>query len=304
MPRVLVVDDSAVDRHLAGKLLTKTPEFTVAFADDGAQALAAIEAQTPDIVVTDLQMPNLNGLELVEAVRERYPLVPVILMTAHGSEEVAVQALLAGAASYVPKNELPRHLLETVQNVLAAVRSDQQQRRLMECVDRRRLRYVLDNDTSLVPPLVDQLQQEIAAVGLVDDTSRVQVAVAVEEALLNALYHGNLELSSEELEELRSKLIEMGGKDPVLERSREPQFRERRIYVEADIGKDEARITIRDDGRGFNAADAPDPADPATLSQPRGRGLVLMRTFMDEVHRNAAGNEVCLVKRRTANGQH
>ena len=304
MPRVLVVDDSAVDRLLATKLLQKNTAFVVECANDGAEALTAIAAQSPDIVVTDLQMPKINGLQLVEAIRERHPLVPVILMTAHGSEDVAVQALMAGAASYVPKSELARHLQETVENVLQAVRTDLQQRRLMECVDRRRLSYVLDNDSSLIPPLVDQLQQAISMAGLVDDTARVQVAVAVEEALRNALYHGNLELSSDDLEELRSRLIEMGGQDPVLARGREPRFAERRIHVEADLSRDEARITIRDDGPGFDPSSVPDPTDPANLTRSSGRGLVLMRMFMDDVRRNPAGNEVCLIKRRPSNGQH
>ena len=161
-----------------------------------------------------------------------------------------------------------------------------------------RVRYVLPNESNLIPPLVDQLQQAIAAVGLVDDTARVQMAIALEEALLNSLYHGNLEMNADQLEELRSSLLCSQGADPLAERSRQAPYRERRIYVDVAISPEAARFVIRDEGPGFDPASVPDPTDPANLTRSNGRGLVLMRMFMDEVRRNASGNEVCLVKRR------
>jgi CheY-like chemotaxis protein/anti-sigma regulatory factor (Ser/Thr protein kinase) len=298
MDHVLIVDDSAVDRRLAGRLLEKHGGYTISYANDGAEALEHFARELPDLVVTDLQMPLMNGLQLVEAVRARYPLVPVILMTAHGSEEVAVQALLSGAASYVPKGELGKHLLDTVQNVLAAARSNRQLQRLMQCADERRMEFVLDNDSSLVHPLVDQLQQAVSAMGLVDDTSRVQVAIALEEALLHALYHGNLELTSEELEDVRSNLLAPQGDDVLAQRRREAPYRDRKILVQAVVTRSEARFVIRDEGRGFGAAGDLDPTDPAHMTRETGRGLVLMRMFMDDVTISETGNEIVLVKRR------
>src|ERR1700730_9966939 len=103
MATLLVVDDSAMDRRLVGGILDKNPEWTVLYAVNGKEALAEIENNIPDLVLTDMQMPEMNGLQLVTTVKEEYPLIPVVLMTAQGSEEIAVQALRAGAASYVPK---------------------------------------------------------------------------------------------------------------------------------------------------------------------------------------------------------
>ena len=97
MPKILVVDDSSVDRRIAGGLLEKIEEFNVAFAGDGEDALARIQDSPPDVVVTDIRMPQMDGLALVEAVRRDFPLVPVIIMTSEGSEELALKALQAGA---------------------------------------------------------------------------------------------------------------------------------------------------------------------------------------------------------------
>src|SRR5262245_56312694 len=128
MAKVLVVDDSPVDRRLAGSCLERrqavtgghTPtDLAPVFAANGREALDVIAREAPDLVVTDLLMPEMDGLELVREVRRRHPLLPVILVTAHGSEEVALEALRQGAASYVPKRNLTQDLLETVETVLA-----------------------------------------------------------------------------------------------------------------------------------------------------------------------------------------
>ena len=73
----------------------------------------------PDVVVTDVQMPEMDGLEFVTAARDLHPDVPVILMTAHGSERCALEALERGAASYVPKSQLVDTLLASVMQVLS-----------------------------------------------------------------------------------------------------------------------------------------------------------------------------------------
>src|SRR4051812_38910940 len=100
---VLVVDDSAMDRHLAGAIIQKMEGWHADFAGNGVEALAMLEQKKADVVLTDMLMPEMDGLQLVQAVRTKYPLIPVILMTAHGSEDIAIQALQKGAASYVPK---------------------------------------------------------------------------------------------------------------------------------------------------------------------------------------------------------
>ncbi len=122
MPTVLIVDDSLIDRELAGGLLSREGHWKIDFAGDGAEALARVEESLPDIVVTDLQMPNTNGLELTAAMRKRFPHVPVILVTAHGSESLAIEALNQGAASYVPKSQLADKLCGVVEQMLAMSR--------------------------------------------------------------------------------------------------------------------------------------------------------------------------------------
>src|SRR5262245_6293571 len=125
MTKVLVVDDNAFDRNLAGKLLEKDSGLTAVYASDGKEGLDVIDREQPALVLTDMQMPEMTGLELVEEIKSKHPNLPVILMTAHGSEDIAIQALRKGAASYVPKRDLAKDLVETVENLLATVTASQ-----------------------------------------------------------------------------------------------------------------------------------------------------------------------------------
>ena len=86
MHTILIVDDSAVERRLAGGLLQASTDYELLYAEDGIEALGLIAESRPSVVVTDLVMPGMDGLELVQAIRNSYPQIPVILMTAFGNE--------------------------------------------------------------------------------------------------------------------------------------------------------------------------------------------------------------------------
>jgi len=295
MATILVVDDSAMDRRLAGRLLEKNSEWDVLYSTDGGSALRTLDLHLPDVVLTDMQMPGMNGLELVTEMKQRFPLIPVVLMTAQGSEELAVEALQKGAASYVPKSELAHDLQDIVSRVLAASNEERNQSRLIHRMQKIEVSFVLENDLTLIPSMVSYLQQVIISMRFCDEAERLRVGVALEEALLNAYFHGNLEVSSELRETDYSAYYELAR-----QRSRELPYKARTIDVDASLSPLQIRYTIRDDGPGFDPTTLRDATDPANLERPCGRGLLLMRTFMDEISHNEAGNEVTMIKRRPA----
>lgn len=302
MPSILIVDDSAVDRRFVGGLLTRQGRFDVDYAEDGSVALSRIRQAPPDVIVTDLQMPNRNGLELVAAIRLHYPGIPVILMTGHGSEALAVEALQRGATGYVPKPQLGERLMEVVEEAIAMARADRTYERLISCLMKCEFEFQLDNDPGLIDPLVDFIQQMVAGLSLTDETGRFRLGAAVKEALLNAVYRGNLEISFQEMQDTRVSLLEGKGKDPLSERRSQAPYRDRRVRVDVKIDREAARFVIADGGPGFNPKSLPPAGEPGSLDPQTGRGLTLMRAFMDEVSFNERGNEVTLVKRREAIG--
>lgn len=296
MPAVLVVDDSSVDRRLVGGLLSSDPDFTVYFAASGTQALNMMRESVPAVVLTDLVMPEMNGLQLVTAIRDQHPFVPVILMTSKGNEEIAVQALKGGAASYVPKGHLSDTLLDTIYGVLDATRPREGHARLLTHLSRSQHTFRVNNDCTLFPPLIAFVQDHLARFGLCDQIERVRLGIALEEALVNALYHGNLEVDSGMVEDDHDAYYAL-----VEERSQLAPYNRRQIEIDLKVSPEEAVISIRDEGPGFDPHSLPDPTDPVNLDKVSGRGLLLMRTFVDELSFNDRGNQVTLVKRRRTN---
>lgn len=292
MPTILVVDDNPGDRQLVGHYLSDVDGLDLAFAENGEEAMQLIAGQRPDVILTDMRMPKMDGLSLVAAVHEQYPLLPIVLMTSFGSEQVAVEALSAGATSYVSKSQFDAELVETVRRVLKLARSRRRRRELLQFFQHSETKFVLENDPSLMPALVGFCEDTVRALGVCDPAERTHVSMALQEALDNALYHGNLEIDSELRQDGLEKYYELAD----LRRTQSP-YRERRIYVSIEEKPDRVIYTIRDEGRGFDPKSQPDPTDPENMHRLSGRGLLLIHTFMDEVRFNETGNEITMVKR-------
>ena len=291
MASVMIVDDTAVDRRLAGGLLEGTPDVEVVYAENGKDALEKIELSTPDLVVTDLQMPELDGLQLVTELSERYPDLPVILMTAHGSESIAAQALANGASSFVPKADLAENLVETVRHILAMSETENTYKKLVQCTTKADFEFNLDNDPAIIEPLVDMIQQIALSQGVLSSQHRIQMAVALENALTNAMFRGNMELSRDQFPVITNLYVG--------QRKMEPRFKDRKVYVRALVTPESVQFTIRDSGPGFDIATVPQVTDPESYRDGIGRGLVLIQAFMDEVEFSPSGNEINMTKHRS-----
>jgi CheY-like chemotaxis protein/anti-sigma regulatory factor (Ser/Thr protein kinase) len=292
-PVILVADDSLLEQKYVGRILAQQGGWRITFARNGEEALDAVAKSPPSLVLTDMNMPKMDGLTLTEKVRENFPLVPVVLMTGSGSERIAVAALKAGAADYVPKQALAHDLIPVLERVLSVGQAEHRRFRVLQGMTRRSSQFILENDPALVPPLVSQFREDLIEMGLCDLTGATRAGIALEEALLNAVYHGNLEVSSD----LRANGDEAFHKLAKERRGQEP-YSARRVRVAARLTTTAATFIIGDQGPGFDVAKLPDPTDPEFLERPSGRGVLLMRTFMDEVRYNATGNRVTLVKRR------
>ena len=122
---ILIADDSVEIRTFIEQTVLKPAGYTVYSVGDGMSALTLIRELQPDVVLTDQHMPSLKGLDLIRRVKRDLPMLPVILMTAEGSEALAVEAMRAGAVDYLLKPFDAEHLLAAVGRALAAARRGQ-----------------------------------------------------------------------------------------------------------------------------------------------------------------------------------
>jgi DNA-binding NtrC family response regulator len=115
--RILVVDDDPDIREVIEDRL-ESLGYDVSTASDGLECLSVLSKQTPDLILLDIEMPRMNGLDVLREIRKREIDVPVLMITAYGTVERAVQAMKAGAYDFIPKPFEPDHLSMIVQRAL------------------------------------------------------------------------------------------------------------------------------------------------------------------------------------------
>jgi len=116
--RILLADDHTVVRRGLRLLLESQPEFSVvAEAADGKQAVEAAEASRPDVVVLDIAMPNLNGIEAAQRILASVPGAAIVVLSMHSDEGYVLRALKAGAKGYLLKDAAEGDLIEAIKTV-------------------------------------------------------------------------------------------------------------------------------------------------------------------------------------------
>ena len=122
MIKILCVDDSATMRKMVTHTLNATGKYQCFEAADGAEGLTMVRLKNPDLIITDLNMPNMNGLDLTAAIRElashRY--TPILLLTTETSDELRNIAKERGATGWMVKPFNPEKLLRTMEKVLVS----------------------------------------------------------------------------------------------------------------------------------------------------------------------------------------
>jgi DNA-binding NtrC family response regulator len=157
--RILVVDDDENLRRVVQFQLEQRG-YEVRTAPGGTQALQVMQQMPQDLVITDLQMPGLSGLELLKKVREEYPEVCVIIVTAFGTVETAVDAMKAGAYDYITKPVNPEELILTMERALAHQRLLEEVRTLRSSLNQK---YGFENIIGRSGPLLYVLDMAVRA---------------------------------------------------------------------------------------------------------------------------------------------
>lgn len=119
MPHVLLVDDHQILRQGLKALLNDQPDFRVTEADNGRAAVGKAAELSPDVVVMDMAMPGLNGIDATRQINDLNPQIKVIALSAHTDKRMITEALRAGACGYVPKDAAFEELSNAIRQVLA-----------------------------------------------------------------------------------------------------------------------------------------------------------------------------------------
>ncbi len=289
---VLVIDDDPAILSFLSVVLHDS-RCEVSCASDGRQALdlLAQDGPPPDLVLSDIRMPEMDGLALLEALGKAHPRLPVVLMTGHADLDVSLRAIRSGAMDLVLKPITGGE----IRRILS--RLDLLQARSLTDVERadplfeETLSFRLPSQRASLHKAVVRIHHHFAAglggLGISPD----QVRVCLTEAVENALVHGNLEIDSALKEEDWGRFEAL-----VAERQADPAYARRAVSIRASLGPGGFSAQIQDQGRGFDPGRPAANPDPGFLAS-SGRGLLLIRGVMDEVRWEEGGRRICMLKR-------
>jgi DNA-binding response OmpR family regulator len=258
-------------------------------AENGKIALEKWESFQPDFILSDIRMPVMDGLELLEAVRRRDSDVIVVMATAFGSEEYTIKALRLGAHDYLKKPVRHEELGRTLKKYARLIEDRSMQQDVAAMVVRRECDLVFDNNLGLVGKTADYLMRETG--NRLSRRDRTAVLLGLGELLMNAVEHGNLGITYEEKSEAMDKSLQ--DLDRLYrERGGSPELATRKVWVEFVMNDRFAEWRITDEGAGFDWREMPDPTAPENLMASHGRGILLCRMQFDELEFLGKGNMV------------
>ncbi len=118
MYKILVVDDAGFMRKMVQTHLTKAGYDTFIEGEDGAQAVELYKAEKPDLVIMDITMPNMNGIEALGAIKGQFPDAKIVMCSAMGQESMVMEAIKLGALDFIVKPFKQERIVQTVNKIL------------------------------------------------------------------------------------------------------------------------------------------------------------------------------------------
>jgi CheY-like chemotaxis protein/anti-sigma regulatory factor (Ser/Thr protein kinase) len=274
--RVLIVEDEPPMRKLLVKIFSKVGEYQVESAEDGNKAIEACEAAGGfDLVISDIQMPGLSGVELVDMIIERWPRTAIVMLSALRTDDAVVKCLQRGALDYLTKPIDVARLLRTAERALG------RREQMPEDIGRLDVKSDVRGWVELTVPTHFEYVERF-------------------QRFVQQLYETSL--SREEVEDIRVAIDEI-GQNAVEWGNREDVSK--RIRLSYCLFKDRVVFKIEDEGEGFDVEKLKDPSrDPMAHIMERmadgkrmgGYGIFMSKSIMDDIQYSERGNVVIMTK--------
>ncbi|MBN1867168.1 response regulator [Candidatus Sumerlaeota bacterium] len=290
--RILIVDDDPGVRDFLRRAITRE-KHEVFTANNGEEGVLLFEEERPDLVLSDIRMPGMDGLAMLRAIRERSSECFVVMITGFGSEAIAVEALRLHANDYLSKPIGMDSVLQLLRRFGALAVDRELDLEIRSMVERRRLSMKIDNRREMTVKIVNYLVAETSGVFSADERQGIRLGLV--ELIMNAVEHGNLGITYEE----KSAALREGecSLDSLYQdRLSDPVRANRRVTIEFSADRDMCEWIIRDEGEGFDWRKIADPLEDIRVLKPHGRGVFLSRFHFDELEYLGKGNAVRAAK--------
>ncbi|MDM8515454.1 response regulator [Desulfobacterales bacterium HSG16] len=290
---VLIVEDDPASREYLKDTMEMEGHDALT-AENGQIGLELYAKFKPDVVLTDIEMPVMDGFGLLKAVRKRNEDSVIIMITAHGSEEYAVQALRLGANNYINKPVRHHELLPLLRKYESIVQNRTTGGTLPGVTVHREYKMKFDTRFDLIPQVADYIVSETG--DMFKKSKLLDLRLALYELLINSVEYGNLEITDKE----KREALKAGTLAKIHEkRMTMPDFGQRKITVDFKLDSSGCEWIISDEGKGFDwkpYVEGPNEEEGLLSFLSHGRGIFINILEFNEVEFIGAGNVVRVKK--------
>jgi CheY-like chemotaxis protein len=291
--RILIADDEEQIIDIL-RLHFEKWGYSCDSAENGEEAFSKIIKSPPDLLVTDIRMPRMDGLELIEKIKGEGIELPVVVITAYFDIDNAIKALRLGAVNFFKKPfEFPA-IHNTIFKIEKLKVSQLERLNALSYLEKGDMRFIIPSDVDLIDGVSSYITDRAMDLGIIPGHHKFYTQLAIDEAISNAILHGNLRIKDLEAEDKRNRTRE----ELYRERFSQPEFGNKKVHIEAVLNPSMMEVVVTDEGDGFNYSELPDPTDSENVFRYHGRGIFVIRNTMDQVRFNEKGNSITLVKHK------
>jgi YesN/AraC family two-component response regulator len=292
--KVLIVDDEPPICNMVQRFLGMN-NYQGDSASNGKEALSKIQNDHYDIVLTDIKMPEMDGLTLMKLAKSIKPELIFVIMSGYGTLDSAIECMKMGALNFIKK---PISIVELIATIKKA-----EELIITRNVPVKMKPYLIHIDKELeistkdlnnnLEMIVNYLVSEIKELGCAK-LSVDNITMGLYEALSNAIEHGNLNLKKEISRENKIDVLDSFIKEK-MEKLKLPEFANKKVKIKYLFSSDKFEFSIKDEGKGFNYREFLKGIDQNIYNDSLNKGLFLIKNVVHEVEFNDKGNEIKII---------
>lgn len=288
--KVLIVEDDSASLSYLEIILGKEG-LNYKTATNGEEGLALFKEYKPHIVLTDINMANMNGIELLAAIKKSQPQTIVIMLTAYNSEDYVIEAMRFGANNYLKKPIFRDNIIGLLRKYKNIILSRNTHTKIQSFVKKHSFTMEIGNEMELLPYIINHLIESVDLIFKEDECMGIRLGL--DEIIINAIEHGNLNISYiEKTQAIKNNALEKLHEN----RRNSPEHKDKKVTISFELNENYCEWTIKDQGKGFNPSLIPNPILTESTESLHGRGIFITQFQFDEMEYSENGTKVRLRK--------
>jgi len=231
--------------------------------------------------------------KIINRIRRVNPKIGIIVICSRVTKEISLIALNNSVYSLIKSEDVSETLIPALIFFYKSLNRKELAKEVIRFIKNVKLEYVIPNSLKYISLLTDHLVRDLTAIGLITPKKAGEIKIGLQEIIINAIEHGNLEISFTE----KSKMLEKGiDIEEIIEKySMKDEFKQRKVSIKYQLSDKKAVYKIWDEGSGFNWQEHIETINnEKNVLLEHGRGIFLALKYFDKVYYNKKGNEVVL----------